>query len=127
MQLCCIIKIFYYLYYMTHPRHMIIRKWLAFLLLAILLYIQAVKVLHQHDHTTLQQTGAQDHSATLIKAAYACDICNYHFTKDAGAPEANAYITLPLIGYPIFCLTATGEIPAGKYGFKDSRGPPVWS
>lgn len=115
---------FIYICHMQFLRHILIRKAAAFLLMAMLLYIQGVQVFHRHDYTQVKHHKTAQLPEHLVKASHSCPICDYHLAKDADLPAV--HIILPPLCYYSVTNTFRPSAPnAGLQYTQANRGPPA--
>jgi hypothetical protein len=109
---------------MQFLRHILIRKVAAFLLMAMLLYIQGVQVFHRHDYTPVKHQKTTQLPGHLVKANHSCAICDYHLAKDAALPAAQ--VILPsLCYYPVTNTFRPSAPHAGLQYTQANKGPPA--
>lgn len=68
----------------------LLHQLLAIFLLAVLLFVQGVKLAHRHDYAAPGKGDSP--SGHHFAAAHSCAVCDYHLTKDA---ELSPTATLP--------------------------------
>ena len=54
-------------------------------MLALLLFINAIKVFHTHDFSNSAGIEKLNKNAKIIKAAFSCSICDFQIAKDCDA------------------------------------------
>lgn len=100
------------------------KKISAALLIALLVFINAVKILHTHNFS-LQTTHAGK-NAIVVKAAFNCNICDFQIAKDSDA-EIASYNILSLAGF-IDVIDARINSALSSFSYTSSvRGPPVFA
>lgn len=109
-----------------HPKPFdITRRLLAFLLMALLVFVQMVKLLHHHPANSqgymTQHHGQQEQQ---VQASHACDICDFQLAKDATVPD---FLSTPqLLSTPYFTLSFfTADWHPGVQFVQAGRGPPA--
>ncbi|NML41062.1 hypothetical protein HHL17_27965 [Chitinophaga sp. G-6-1-13] len=109
-----------------HPKPFdITRRLLAFFLMALLVFVQMVKLLHHHPATgqgyTTHYHGLNDQQ---VQASHACEICDFQLAKDATVPDfisSPQILSIPYISFSFF--TANGH--PGAQQVQTNRGPPT--
>ncbi|MBC9911733.1 hypothetical protein [Chitinophaga varians] len=106
------------------PFH-ITRRLTAFFLMALLVFVQMVKLLHHHPATaqgyTTHHHGLNDQQ---LQTSHACDICDFQLAKDATVPDFISSPPLLSIPYITFSfITANGH--PGAQQVQANRGPPA--
>lgn len=107
---------------MRETQHTFMRKLTAFLLLLVLMYVQALKTFHRHDAGTVKYHA--DASAPFFKSAHECAICDYHLCKDAVLP-AIPVVQQPPFYYIITAVHYVPQRPVDLSGTLSGRGPPA--
>jgi hypothetical protein len=97
---------------MRNKQPLLLHQLLAISLVALLFFVQGVKLMHRHDYAASGKihSPAGQHLAT----AHYCAICDYHLVKDAELPSVMAaapplsyqYITYPFRLSPAYPGTA---------------------
>lgn len=77
---------------MNFLRNNKLKKSSALFLLAVLVFINAVKTFHTHDFSYLVQTEKSTKNATAVKAVFFCAICDFQIAKDSDAEVATLEI-----------------------------------
>ncbi|NLR66573.1 hypothetical protein HGH92_19845 [Chitinophaga varians] len=108
-----------------HPKPFhITRRLLAFFLMALLVFVQMVKLLHHHPATgqgyTTFHHGLNDQH---IQASHACDICDFQLAKDATVPDVVSSPPLLSTPYITFSFITANWYP-GAQQVQAGRGPP---
>jgi len=81
---------------MNFLRNNKLQKITATLLLAVLVFINAVKTFHTHEYSySAQQENSSKH-ATTCKAYFFCAICDFQIAKDSDAAVATLNISTPV-------------------------------
>jgi hypothetical protein len=105
-------------------RHILVRKLLAFFLMAVLLFIQGVQLLHRHHYTPLKSSAVSSGLDKFTRSAHACAICDYHLAKDAELPHAT--VSLQALPYHYIVYSFRQPIKyAGLLQAHTNKGPPV--
>ncbi|GAA0550919.1 hypothetical protein LX66_4549 [Chitinophaga japonensis] len=102
------------------------RSLLAMFFMALLVFVQGVKLLHRHGDTLSKQRYAADRHAVdqRFNAAHYCAVCDYQLTKHAELPptvESLQLLSFRYITYafrPSTACSGAAQAPAG-------RGPPT--
>lgn len=108
-------------------RSILVKRIVAALLMAALLFIHGVKLLHAH-HNSRQDT--HHHHQCLTEKTYLpagslyCFICDFEYIKDTDLPYFSISIKPPFVLLPV-----TGEFlcaaPAANTHTISARGPPA--
>ncbi|SJZ65677.1 hypothetical protein SAMN04488128_1011089 [Chitinophaga eiseniae] len=105
-----------------HPKPFdITRRLLAFLLMALLVFVQMVKLFHHHPANG--QGYMTLHHGLQVQTSHACDICDFQLAKDATVPDflsTPQLLSTPYITPSLF--TADGH--PGVQSVQTGRGPP---
>lgn len=103
----------------------ITRRLLALFLMALLVFVQMVKLLHHHPATgqgyTTHHHGQHDQQ---VQVSHACDVCDFQLAKDATVPDFISSPQLLSTPYTTFSLITANWYP-GEQQVQDSRGPPA--
>lgn len=107
---------------MSNKQPLFPQKLIAIFLVAVLFFVQGVKLLHRHDYTPSRyhQAAADPH----IAAGHYCAICDYHLAKDAELTPATGtqlLLSYQYISYP-FRLSSSC---AGMVQVHANKGPPA--
>jgi hypothetical protein len=107
---------------MRNKQSLLLHQLPAIALMAVLFFVQGVKLLHRHDYAS---SGKIHHpSGAHIGAAHYCAICDYHLTKDAELPsvtEAQAPLSYQYITYT---FRPSPDYPGMIY-VHANKGPPA--
>ncbi len=101
------------------------RSVAAISLVALLLFIHAVKLLHTHHNSSLHLPVADKAEKVYMAGdSLICSICDFEYVRDAVAPDCTITIQPPAIVFP-----ATGEflftMPVPGTLAIAARGPPA--
>ena len=107
---------------MRETRHTFMRKLIAFLLLAILAYVQGLKTFHRHDVSTVKYHV--DATALFFKSTHECAICDYQLCKDAVLPGIQAIPQAPILYIITDVHFSAGQVIRLSDALSD-RGPPA--
>ena len=77
---------------MNFLRNNKVQKISAIFLLAVLVFINAVKTLHTHNFSYLVQTEKSNKNTVVVKAAFSCAICDFQIAKDCDAEVSLIHI-----------------------------------
>lgn len=100
----------------------ITRRLLAFLLMALLVFVQMVKLLHHHPANG--QGYTMQHHGPQVQASHSCDICDFQLAKDATVPDF--LFTPQLLSTPYITLSVfTADWHPGVQQVQTGRGPPA--
>ncbi|MEP6682758.1 MAG: hypothetical protein ABJA35_05830 [Parafilimonas sp.] len=96
----------------------------AYFLLALLVFINAIKAFHQHGHSFNAQNKSVSKNATIVYTNVFCSICAFQIAKDNDAVIATSHISMPehfAVSYFTFTslLLRNFSIPSFV------RGPPI--
>ncbi|QJB39376.1 hypothetical protein HF324_16515 [Chitinophaga oryzae] len=106
-----------------HPKPFdITRRLLAFMLMALLVFVQMVKLLHHHPANS--QGYMTQHHEQQVHTSHACDICDFQLAKDATVPD---FLSTPqLLSTPYTTLSVfTADWHPGVQQVQAGRGPPA--
>lgn len=91
----------------------------AIALMAVLFFVQGVKLLHRHDYAKPHHVAGHH-----LAAAHYCAICDYHLTKDAELPAVTA--VLPPLSYQYITYTfRPSPAASGMIYVHANKGPPA--
>ncbi len=104
------------------------KKWIqktstSFLLL-LFIFIHAVKTFHTHEYCYADSTNTVDKNVTIVKAVFACAICDFQIAKDSDAQSSIIAIATPvqfITSYYNFTLSWLPGFSVSSFG----RGPPA--
>jgi len=104
---------------MRNKQSLLLHKLPAIALMAVLFFVQGVKLLHRHDYAKTHTSNGH-HLAT----AHYCAICDYHLTKDAELPSVIA--ALPPLSYQYITYTfRPSPTGSGMVYVHANKGPPA--
>ena len=113
---------------MHNRQPLLVHRLLAIFLMAVLFFVQGVKVLHRHDYTSLKPyTNADQHTdaGKRVHGAHACSICDYHLAKDAELPAGIAPLQVLSCQYITYPFRPSAAYPGMAY-IHANRGPPAY-
>ncbi|RBL89129.1 hypothetical protein [Chitinophaga flava] len=97
-----------------------IRRLLAILGMALLLFVHAVKLFHQHHPIT----GKHAKGDYQLQASHLCAICDYQLAKDATVPDL--IVAPPVLSFPYHIPVSLTVVPyPGISHTHANKGPPV--
>lgn len=100
-----------------------LQKISASFLLAVMMFITAVKTFHTHDLSAYVKAEKSNTNPSSVKAVFSCAICDFQFAKDSDAQVLVLNIVAPVryidncYGYTISTLLSFSVISS-------VRGPP---
>ncbi|NSL87715.1 hypothetical protein ECE50_012780 [Chitinophaga sp. Mgbs1] len=113
---------------MKQPGHNVWPRLCAFFLLAVLVFIQAVKTTHRHDYAGKEGMRIfQQHNpsgCTISVAAHYCAICDYQLAKEVWQPSVKPSLLLQpswMVAYASLHITP----PQAFILHCANKGPPV--
>lgn len=80
---------------MNFLHHRWIQKTSTLFLLVLFIFIHAVKTFHTHDFAYASSSN-NDKNACIIKASFACSICDFQIAKDSDAITQFVQVASPL-------------------------------
>jgi hypothetical protein len=108
---------------MRSKQTLIVQRLTAILLMAVLFFVQGVKLLHRHDYTgTKIHHNASDDPAVHI--GHYCAICDYHLTKDAELPSSIGLLQVLSYQYITYSFRPSHSYP-GLVSIDANKGPPA--
>lgn len=107
---------------MRNKQSLLLHKLPAIALMAVLFFVQGVKLLHRHDYAPSGKTDSA--AGHHLAAAHYCAICDYHLAKDAELPAIIA--ALPPLSYQYITYTfrPSPDYPGMIY-VHANKGPPA--
>lgn len=107
-------------------KHILLRKFSAAFLMALLLGIFAIQLLHRHSHEAAFSLNIdKSEFAHLSKAEPGlCDICQFEFTREAWLPDTDMGIR-PLAVFSVFKSVLNASFYTAPAFFSSHRGPPI--
>jgi hypothetical protein len=105
----------------------LVHKLLAILLMAMLFYVQGVKLLHRHDYLPTKHPAEADQhtdAGQRINGAHSCPICDFHLAKDAELPQGMAPLQELSCQYITYPFRPSVPYP-GMVSIHANKGPPV--
>lgn len=77
------------------------RKTGAMLLLALFVFVHAIKALHTHEISLASSHFHGDDTATDVKAGFFCTICDFQIANDSDAVISTAELVIPVQRIPL--------------------------
>jgi len=101
------------------------RSLLAMFFMALLVFVQGVKLLHRHSDTTPKQRYAANRHGVdqRLTAAHYCAVCDYQLTRHAELPPAVDPLQLLSFRYITYAFRPAAACP-GILQSPAGRGPP---
>src|SRR5690606_2334313 len=101
------------------------RSLLAMFFLALLVFVQGVKLLHRHSDTPLKQRYTADRHAVEqhFNAAHYCAVCDYQLSRHAELPPAVDPLQLLSFRYITYAFRPSPAC-SGMLQAPAGRGPP---
>jgi hypothetical protein len=107
---------------MRNNSSLLLHKLPAIALMAVLFFVQGVKLLHRHDYASSGKTG---HIAGhQLSTAHYCAICDYHLTKDAELPSVTDGLPPLSYHYIAYTFRPSPAYPGMVYAHAN-KGPPA--
>lgn len=108
---------------MNFLRNHKIQKCCASFLLAVLVFINAVKAFHTHDFPYSAQTEKSNKNSTNVSTAFYCAICDFQFAKDSDTEVTRLQVLSPVKIVQRYYDYIPGNVISFSV-LSSSRGPP---
>jgi hypothetical protein len=112
--------------------HLLFRKVTALMLVALMLYINAIKIFHTHPggysfnvvHVHAFSSVSPDHQGQHIARGNHCAICDFQLTRDADVAALGLHI-IPIRQFDVYSATCLDAYLPIFYITTSGRAPPA--